>query len=236
MTTPAQQLANYAQTTLAVGCTAGATTLTLTSVAGLPTSGNFMLRIDDVAPATTFEYVEVTSVNVGASQVTCTRGQEGTTGIAHNAGAFVGNDLTAAMLQRSFGMGILAGGLARVVANQGTFTALTDITGLTVTVTLLAGRNYRLLCKVGYGSTISADQVQTSIFDVTASAYVDQTNMTCPTANAVEYRQLMAIVSPGAGSRTYKVNASRITGTGNITMFASATSAATLTIEDVGPA
>lgn len=98
MTTPIQQLNNYAQTTLAVGCTSAALTINVTSAAGHPTAGNFMLRIDDVAPATTFEIVEATAVS--GTVYTVTRGQEGTTGIAHNAGAFVGNEPTAAMLQR----------------------------------------------------------------------------------------------------------------------------------------
>jgi hypothetical protein len=95
---PQQQLANYVQTTLSVGCTNVAGSITVVSAAGLPTAGNFMLRIDDAAPATTYEIVEVTAV--AGAVLTVTRGQEGTTGIAHNAGAFVGNDITAGMFER----------------------------------------------------------------------------------------------------------------------------------------
>lgn len=90
-------LTNYIQTTLSANALSGDATLTVTSVTGWPTTGTFILRIDDVYPATTFEFVLVTSVNVGSNIVTVTRGQEGTTGIAHTAGAFVGNVVTAGM-------------------------------------------------------------------------------------------------------------------------------------------
>src|ERR1700694_5205279 len=98
---PVQQIKNYAQTTLASGCTNVAVTLSVVSVAGWPTVGVFQLRIDDAASDTTFEIFQVTSVNVGANQVTVVRGgatAEGTSAIAHSAGAFCGNDLTALML------------------------------------------------------------------------------------------------------------------------------------------
>ena len=85
-----QQLANFVPgLTLAAPLTNSGLTATLSSVAGLPTVGPFRLRLDDPAPATTYEWTEVTSVNVGASQVTFTggagigRGLEGTTAIAH---------------------------------------------------------------------------------------------------------------------------------------------------------
>ncbi len=108
---PVDQIANYVQKTLVgAGMTNASTTAVLSDVAGLPTVGSFRLVIKDVAPATTFEIVEVASVNVGTATVTFTtpfasgRGLEGTAAIAHNAGALVGNDVTAGMLNRAFAL------------------------------------------------------------------------------------------------------------------------------------
>jgi hypothetical protein len=97
-----EQFKNYAQTTLSVAALSTDVTLSVLSVSGWPTTGNFRLRIDDPAPLTTFEYVLVTSVNVGANQVTVTRGQESTTAIAHPINAIVGNEFTAAAIAVAF--------------------------------------------------------------------------------------------------------------------------------------
>jgi hypothetical protein len=98
----AQQLNNYVGHFLASPLTAGAVVATWDSVAGWPTSGEFSVRVDDPLPATTYEIFKVTAVNVGLAQTTIVRGgasAEGTTAIAHGAGAVGGNELTALMLQ-----------------------------------------------------------------------------------------------------------------------------------------
>ena len=226
---PIQQLANYAQTTLAASCTNAATTITVTSAAGLPTLGNFMLRIDDASPATTFEYVECTAV--AGAVLTVTRGAEGTTGIAHNAGAFVGNDLTAAMLQRSVSLGTLA--FATVTADQGTFFGSTDITGVAATFTALAGRRYSIAVKIAYSSTVAADVVQTMINE--GVTQIDIAYHSLATAGQSEYVYYVAVVTPTVGAHTYKVVAQRAAGTGLITMRAAAPSGpAYILVEDIG--
>src|SRR5437773_562988 len=49
---------------------------------------------------------------------------------------------------------------AQVTANQGTFTALTDLTSLTVTVTIGAGRRIKITGYAGLGSSVANDYMQ----------------------------------------------------------------------------
>jgi hypothetical protein len=187
-----------------------------------------MVRVDDVAPATTFEYMECTAV--AGTVLTVTRGQEGTTGIAHNAGAIVGNDMTAAMLIRSFPLGWL--GDAEVTANQAAITTQADLTGLTVTVTVGTSRKIRLSALVRYTDTIANDQGQLFIMEGAtqlAIATIDLVN------NTRQYSVTCEVIlsAPSSGSHTYKLQGAR-GGTGSMTMQAAATSPAFLLCEDLG--
>jgi type II secretory pathway pseudopilin PulG len=69
-------------TTLGGGISAGATTLTVTSATGFPETGEFRVKIDD-------EIVLVTEGGSSSTTWTVTRGKDGTTAAAHNAGAAV---------------------------------------------------------------------------------------------------------------------------------------------------
>lgn len=192
-----------------------------------------MLRIDDQAPATTFEYVEVTSVNIGASQVTVTRGQESTSPLAHTTGAAVGNKITAAMLLRSFPWGVLPGGYAEVQANQTPTTSLTDLTSLTVTITATGTRRIKL---TGYGaiaSTVNTDTVALFIREggtTIAGAYV---SVNASSGSGFNDLVIYSFV-PTVGSHTYKLSAQRIAGSGTVSLIASATNPAYLLAEDIG--
>jgi hypothetical protein len=229
MPTPQQQVANYVQTTLSVGCTNVATTITVTSAAGLPTAGNFMLRIDDVPPATTFEIVEVTAV--AGAVFTVTRGQEGTTGIAHNAGAFVGNDLTAAMLQRAFAWGAV--GYAPAVAAQSGITTVVDVTSCTITLTTVAGRRYKITGYSEVQSTVANDIPRLTILE--DGVQVAEYQITLVTANTPFGFNPQVIKTPSAASHTYKLQIVRAAGSGSLTLPLSGTNIAFILIEDIGP-
>ncbi len=90
----AEQYANDVQTTLANAAGSGDTTITVSSTAGFPTSGNFRIRIDG-------ELLLVTGVS-GATW-TVTRAVEAVGGVqtatSHSAGATVTHVLTAASVQ-----------------------------------------------------------------------------------------------------------------------------------------
>src|SRR5712664_756362 len=50
-----------------------------------------------------------------------------------------------------------AAAYVQVTADQGTFTAITDLTSLTVTVTVGAGRRIRITCLFALSSSVAAD-------------------------------------------------------------------------------
>lgn len=226
---PTQQLANYVQTTLASGCTAVATTISVVSAAGLPTAGNFMVRIDDVAPATTFEYAECTAI--AGTVLTVTRGEEGTTGIAHNAGAFVGNDITQAMLIRSVAMGSL--GYAAMAGNQaGIVATQVDLTGMTKTVTpITAARLLKVtfLC-LGFSSTVAGDGLTCEILK--DGTPIGQVNSTYGSVGSFALLGIVVIDNPTLAAHTYKAVAMRFLGTGTITIY----SPGFFLVEDIGQA
>ena len=94
-----EQITNFVSTTLNGGITNSATSLTVTSATGFPTSGNFRLVIQDAEnDETNKEIVVVTGVS--GSDFTITRGQESTSGVAHGNGSFVGHVLTAGGLDQ----------------------------------------------------------------------------------------------------------------------------------------
>lgn len=68
-------------TTLTAGITSSATTLTVASAAGFPSSGNYSIQVDD-------EQMTVTA-GQGTTTWTVTRGANGTTAVAHAASATV---------------------------------------------------------------------------------------------------------------------------------------------------
>jgi len=127
-------------------------------------------------------------------------------------------------------------GYAEVTADQGTFTALTDITGLTVTVTVASGRRIRISAKVACSSSVAGDSADLQILEgatmlENAEAVVQTTAITLVSI-AVE-----VILTPTASIHTYKVSMRRVAGTGNLTMRAVTggfSGPAWLLVEDIG--
>jgi hypothetical protein len=191
-----------------------------------------MLRIDDASPATTFEYVECTGVS--GTTLTVTRGQEGTTGIAHSAGAFVGNDLTAAMIQRAFPLGVLSGGRAIVTTTQGSITTAVDLTGLTITVTPAAGRLIKVSFQLHIHSTVSGDVA--GIFIQEGTTVLGQSYQGLQGVNFSQIVTGFVLLTPTNAAHTYKLTAQRITGTGTLQTDGSASFPEFILAEDIGPA
>lgn len=121
-------------------------------------------------------------------------------------------------------------GYAEVTANQGTFTAETDLTGLTVTVIVPAGRRLKITGSAYLGSSVGGDQVftrlqQDGVNIQTAVAFVSTTQSIT--------LERSVILTPSAGTHTYKLRAGRAVGTGNVTSYATPTEPAFLIVEDI---
>jgi hypothetical protein len=173
-------LANKAQSTLAAGITSAATSLTVTSAATFPTSGQFRLLVDD-------EIMLV--VGVSGASFTVRRAQENTSAAAHSTSAAVVHILTAGALsaygQQSdplfgnasrppFGLADASGnGLALAdftIVNQGSATLANSSGIITISAPSVAGES------VIFGSRAAPATPYTVTACLDASFYVDQTS------------------------------------------------------------
>jgi hypothetical protein len=121
-------------------------------------------------------------------------------------------------------------------SNVGTFTTTpTDLTGLTITWTAVTNRQYLIEGQADFTSSVAGDDVAIQI-TTGADSLVQQARATLATVNRPQFIHIAGVVTPSAGSATYKLKAARSGGTGNITMSASATNYAWMRITDIGPA
>lgn len=120
---PVRQYANAPATTLANSCTALATSLTVSSVTGLPISYPYTLIID--RGTATEEAVSVTAA--AGTTLTVTRGIDGTTAFAHAQNAAVVHGITAQDIREAN---------AHVNANSGVHGATGSVVGTTDAQTL----------------------------------------------------------------------------------------------------
>ena len=125
-------------------------------------------------------------------------------------------------------------GYAQVTANQGSITAVTDITGLSVTVTVPANRRIRIHVSGHLGSTVAGDEMDLLVRE--GSTSLQERVTTANTANRIEGMDSIVILTPSAGPHTYKASASRSVGTGTVTFQAGATFPGFILVEDIGPA
>lgn len=123
-------------------------------------------------------------------------------------------------------------GYSEVVANQGPFTAATDLTGLASTVNVIAGHTIKITGHVHGSSTANDDGIQLSIREGGTTLQLDRETLSTVGAGL---RSLFSEVveTPSAGSHTYKLTMERSDGSGNITMQAGATIPAYILVEDI---
>jgi hypothetical protein len=135
-------------------------------------------------------------------------------------------------------LGVL--GYAQRVANHvGFITTEVDLTDLSVTVTVPAGRRIRVSAEARFFSSVNHDIVELDISEPLVS-YVRKAQVVChwdgATAGAGNITIATSVIlTPTAASHTYKLSAKRASGTGNVTMVASADSPAFILVEDIGP-
>ena len=140
---------------------------------------------------------------------------------------------TASTATQALGVAMPGGvlGYAEVTATQGTFTALTDITGLAVTVTVASGRRIKISCKIGATTSVAGDVAQAFIYE--GATLLQNTSLDLRLGSGI-YSAFSVVKSPTAGVHTYKIAMTRLSGTGNITMQADPTFPAYIMVEDAG--
>lgn len=132
--------------------------------------------------------------------------------------------------------GTLTNGYASVAVSQGSITTVVDLANLTVTVTVGSGRRIRVSFGCEFNSTNSTDNFSVSLVEGVATL----NGATLPIVasgsggSARGYFSVSTILTPTAGSHTYKLQAIRANGIGTGTMVASATQPAFILAEDIG--
>jgi hypothetical protein len=124
-------------------------------------------------------------------------------------------------------------GYVEVTAIQTGITTEADLTGLTVTVTVGASRRIKVTGRISVFRTV-ADGLSSLLLKEGAT-YLDAATDTLIINNG-QPMNVMAVLTPSTGAHTYKLALQRDSGSGTLTMEASAARKAFLLVEDLGPA
>lgn len=113
-------------------------------------------------------------------------------------------------------------------------TAVTDITGLTITFTAAANRRIKITANVLLASSVAGDIIRATITDG-SNTVLQIGQVAASVASQAETVQMIRVLSPSAGSVTYKCRLERLSGTGTMSHTHGATFPGQLLIEDIGP-
>lgn len=126
-------------------------------------------------------------------------------------------------------------GYAEATADQtGVTSTETDLTSLSVTVTVLPNRRIRVSGEAMLASTVAGDTADLYIND--NGSRIQLRRVTLAVANAHQSVHASRILTPAAGSHTFKLSFVRASGTGSIANSASSTHPSYILVEDLGPA
>jgi hypothetical protein len=149
-----------------------------------------------------------------------------------------GTQVTGTPIPVSFGNGVAGGWIGYLprTSDQTSITSVVDVSGVTVTVTVNTSRRLKISGRGAHLATNADTVAQLSIKEGGTTLDFDRSN----TAFAnVSYNKAMtpqAIVTPSAGSHTYKLTIERTVGTGTITLVADVDRPCFILVEDMGPA
>lgn len=137
--------------------------------------------------------------------------------------------------------GMLAGGYAQITATVGAATTTitttpVDIAGLACTVSVPAGRRLKLTFDGSMSSSVASDTRGQYGFREGTTLLDYRQTFVFSNANHAHNVHMETILTPTAGSHTYKVSIGRLLGTGTVAVVAAANLLAWLAVEDVGPA
>lgn len=125
-------------------------------------------------------------------------------------------------------------GYAEVTADQTAITSVVDLTGLSAAVTAGSNRRIRIRAQ-GQFYTDGSDH-RVGFFIQEGATIIQQGNFLLSITSGAQLCSLEAIITPSSGAHTYKLTAQRTTGGGNVILFAAATRAAYILVEDIGAA
>lgn len=122
---------------------------------------------------------------------------------------------------------------AAITSSQGSITAVTDITSLSVAFTAVANRLYRVtLDAQSVQSTVTTDRVDVILADVSNNVLLTHNY---PVSQPCGVSLVKTLSGVSAGSYTVKARCQRGAGTGTVQWNAAATAPSLLLVEDIGP-
>lgn len=220
--------ADFATSSLSGVLAAAATSCTVGTGLNWPaTNGAFQVSYDTanaIGVTDGPETIYYTAYNSGTGAITgMTRGMAQTTDVQHSSGQSV--QVAPSVLYLTGELGYAA-----VTADQGSITTIVDLTSLTVTVTVPAGgRRIKITGSCLFSCTEVNDMCALFIYESATALKSFSVQLSQTSTN---YGALTTVViTPTAGAHTYKLRASRLTGSGTITMAASATDPAFILVE-----
>lgn len=143
-----------------------------------------------------------------------------------------GEVLTAANLEKLAGGWI---GYAEATANQTGIGASTDLTSLSVAVTVGPSRRIRITV---WTSTIMTNTNAAIALQIKEGVTTLTERQLAPTSNVTigDFITASVVLTPTTGAHTYKASMALAAGAGTVGSFASATTPAWILVEDLGPA
>jgi hypothetical protein len=216
---------NLVNGTLSVALASGDTTMSsagLANLAAITSANHAVIVIEN-------EIIWVTAHTASATTATILRAQEGTAAAAHAQNvawlhAPVVSDFDSVL------------GYVQIVANTSpAVPGPTDIAGLTTTVTVpYAQHRVKISAHTLVQSTVADDNFQLLVME--GATQLAAGNSTLRPANQNVSLDAYAIIVPSAASHTYKLQLTRVAGTGTVTVVAGSTAPSWLLVEDLGPA
>lgn len=147
-------------------------------------------------------------------------------------------EITTGELVSAAGLNSLPGGVlgyAEVTANQTGITTETDLTGLSVTVTVADSRRIKITYFGAHEINTVDNRVVASIKESTTTLAFLQTHHSEAATPGRHNAYGAAVITPSSGSHTYKVTM-LAPDAGSASLAASATGPAFILVEDIGPA
>lgn len=123
-------------------------------------------------------------------------------------------------------------GYAEVTAAQTGISSETDLTSLAVTVTVVSGRRIMIRAQCGVDNDTNAGQALARIKE--GATYLGLFGVITISSSGVEMASGGIVLTPTAGSHTYKLTLAKTSGAGTVTMQASAFNAAYILVQDIG--